>query len=304
MPVLGLLENIVNAGRLARRVEAGSCRGDHEANMLKFDAELHLERNTHGEELFKDTFEAGHDEKSEHDADPVVEQEIKIRKMQEKIALVPTTKKSKPAITKNKEALELLTGDGNDRAALDPVRKAEEAEWEKIGVERDKLEGGGLALKKVVEKKVKAAPVADDGVFEVHHEVLGIVQSVIEGSEDATATLSAGPWSAKYKSKISVSSDRISLKLKRPASREFALKTLRVPLWNPPTVLPTLSGVLLLLEEKLKSEPSGSARELCMELCTTGPGREAAAELVLPMFLSCSHRICSNSQLEGGKLAS
>ena len=65
-------------------VGAGSCRGDDEANKLKFDAEQHLERKTHGEELPKDTFEAGHDEKSEYDADPVAEQEFKIRKMQEK----------------------------------------------------------------------------------------------------------------------------------------------------------------------------------------------------------------------------
>ena len=90
-------------------------------------------------------------------------------------------KKNKPDITKNKEALELLTGDGNDRAALNSVRKAEEAERENTRAERDKPENGGLALKNVVEKEVKAALVADDGVFEVDHEVLGIVQSAIRG---------------------------------------------------------------------------------------------------------------------------
>ena len=254
---------------------------------MKFDAEQHLERNTHGGELPEDTFEAGHDEKSEHDAGPVAEQEFKIRKMQEKITAVPPTKENKPEITKNKEALELLTGDGNYRAAHNFVRKAEGAEREKIRAECDKLEEGGLALKpkersevkkKVVEKEVKVAPVADDGVFEVDHDVLGIVQSAVEGTEEATATLSAGPGSAKYKSEIRsevatiilVSFERISPKLKRPASREFVVKTLRALLWNPPAVLPSLPGVLVLLEEKLKSEPSGSERDLSMELCKTG----------------------------------
>ena len=176
------------------------------------------------------------------------------------------------------------------------MQKAEEAEREKIRAERVKLEEGGhvRSKRRWWSKKVKVAPVTDDGVFEVDHEVLGIVQSAIDGSEDATATLSAGPGSAKYKSEIrsevptimSVSSERISSRLKRPASREFALKTLRALLWNPPAVLPSLPGVLLLLEEKLMSEPSGPARDLCMELCKTGPGREAAAELVLPMLLA------------------
>ena len=79
----------------------------------------------------------------------MAEQDFKIRKMQENIIAVPPTKKNKFEITKNKEALELLTRDGNDRAALFSVRKAEEAEREKIRAERDKLEEGGFVLKKV-----------------------------------------------------------------------------------------------------------------------------------------------------------
>ena len=73
-------------------------------------------------------------------------------------------------------------GYGNYRAELKFVLKAEEAEREKIRAKRVKQEEGGLVRSK---KKVDA-PVTDDGVFEVDHEVLGSAtyKSEIGGSHD------------------------------------------------------------------------------------------------------------------------
>merc|ERR1719265_212137 len=83
----------------------------------------------------------------------VKNQEFSIKKLQDKIAALPVTKKNKPEISKLKDNLLDLQYDGNYRAALEFVRKQEEAERERKRDAADKadeeaLAAGGLKGKK------------------------------------------------------------------------------------------------------------------------------------------------------------
>jgi len=241
----------------------------------------------------------------------IKEQEFKIKKLKEKIAGLPPTKKNKPEITATKEQLELLTLDGNYRVALSYVRRLEEDERDKRRAAQEKadeeaLAAGGLTVKgkkgsepvvAVPKKKAADAPkvVQASTEFECDAEVIGVVRSATEGSEEAQAQLQAGAGTSHYKSEIkaevpsiiAAGIECISAKLKRAATRDGALRTIRALLWNPPAILPALPAVLQLLEEtKLKSEPGGTAVDLCEEMTKGGPGGKCVPEMILPVVLS------------------
>lgn len=231
----------------------------------------------------------------------VKEQEFKIRKLKEKMAGIPPTKKNKPEIAKVKDDIEILQADGNYRGALAFVRKLEEEERDRRREERDKEEEAEAAgnkkdaAPKKAAKKEEESAAASSGTFECDAEVVGVVKSSIEGSSDAAAQLSKGPGAGPYKSVVKAevativfeAPELISAKLKRVASREAALKTVRALLWCPPAVLPAFPTVLLLLEEaKLKGEPTGSALDLCTELAKAGPRSRAVPQLVLPALIA------------------
>lgn len=243
----------------------------------------------------------------------IKEQEFKIKKIREKLAGLPPTKKNKPEITATKDQLDMLTRDGNYKAALTYVRRLEEEERD-----RKREEGGGqdkqdeealaegvqLKVKKgapeaAAPKKAAAKPAAafavEAGTFECDAEVVAVVRSAVEGSEEAQAQLKAGPGAGSYKSEVkaevpslvSAGIESIQAKLKRATTRDHALKTIRALLWNPPAVLPCMPAVLMLLEEaKLKTEPLGKADDLCQELSKGGPGGKAVPELILPVLLA------------------
>ncbi|CAJ1452648.1 unnamed protein product [Effrenium voratum] len=236
----------------------------------------------------------------------VKEQEFKIRKLKEKMAGIAPTKKNKADITAVKDQVEELQADGNYRVALAFVRKAEEEERDKRRAEREKddeaaLAAGGLGKKKgssePAPKKAaaaEAAPVAVGEDFDADAEVLAVVKSAVEGSEEALAQLRGGAGAGSYKSAIkhevasmaSGAEELISAKLKRAATRDAALKTVRSLCWNPPAVLSALPTLLLLLEEaKLKSEPGGTAMDLCRKVCQCGPRKSGVPEAVLPVLL-------------------
>lgn len=249
----------------------------------------------------------------------VADQEAKIKKLSDKIAGMPPTKKMKPEIAKEKEKLQLLQYDGNYRAALDFVRKHEERERERRrdgAAEADEagLIEGGLVSKKAAavaaaasekeaaKERKGAAPAAGPklaapdlmGPFECDAEVVGVVQSAIDGSLEAQAQLQEGAGVAKYASEVAsevatmvfAANERLSPKLKRAATRDNALRTLRVLLWNPPAALPSLPTVLSMLDEtKLKSEPGGKAVDLSSLIAQAGPTGKAMPRLVLPVLL-------------------
>jgi len=242
----------------------------------------------------------------------IKEQEFKIKKTREKLAGLAPTKKNKPEINATKEQLELFTMDGNYRAALTYVRRLEEEERDRKRGEKDREDeealAGGLQLKGKKNAPEQAAPkragskeqpkepaAADGGPFECDVEVVAVVRSAVEGSEEAQAQLKAGAGAGAYKSEIraevpsivSAGIENIQQKLKRAATRDHALRTIRALLWNPPAVLPCMSAVLLLLDEaKLKTEPLGKADDLCQELTKCGPRGAAVPELVLPTLLA------------------
>lgn len=243
----------------------------------------------------------------------IKEQEFKIKKLKEKLVGLPPTKKNKPDINAAKDALELLTLDGNYKVALNYVRKLEENERDKRREAQDKateeeaLAAGGLALKakkgnepavgipkkKGSEEKKPAAEAS--GPFECDVEVIAVVRSATEGSEEALDILKAGAGGGTYKSdtKAEVPSmivagiESITAKLKRTTTRDYALRTIRALLWNPPAVLPALPAVLGLFDEgKLKTEPNGTPVDLVEALSRCGPGGKGTPELVVPVLLS------------------
>jgi len=238
----------------------------------------------------------------------IKEQEFKIRKLKEKMDGIQPTKKNKPEITAVKEQIQVLTHDGNYRAALAYIRGLEEAERDKRREAQDKqdedaLASGGLVGKKAAvaapepkkkaESKVKPSEV-EASPFEIDAEVVAVVTSAVEGSEEAQAKLAQGagviPYISTVKSEVSSmvhsTSDLISAKLKRAATRDNALRTVRAMKWNPPAILPALPPILGLLEEtKLKSEPLGTVVDLCNELTKAGPNGKAVPELVLPVLI-------------------
>eukprot|EP00435_Cladocopium_sp_Y103_P063005 s288_g24.t1 len=240
----------------------------------------------------------------------VKEQEFKIRKLKEKMAGIAPTKKNKAEIAAVKEQVEELQADGNYRAAMNYVRKAEEDERDKRRAEREKDDEealvGGLGKKKgpagpsePAPKKQAAASSAEvqevAGDFDADAEVVAVVKSAVEGSEDALAQLQKGAGAGSYKSAIkaevasiaSAAAELISAKMKRAATRDAALKTLRALSWNPPATLPALPALLLLLEEtKLKGEPGGTAADLCRVVCSCGPKNSAVPEAVFPVLLA------------------
>jgi len=236
----------------------------------------------------------------------VKEQEFKIRKLKEKMAGIAPTKKNKAEIAAVKEQVEELQADGNYRAAMSYVRKLEEDEREKRRAEREKDDEEALvaglgkkkgptgpsepAPKKVVEEVEEAV-----GDFDADAEVVAVVKSAVEGSEEALGQLQKGAGAGSYKSAIkaevasmaSAAAELISAKMKRAATRDTALKTVRALSWNPPATLPALPALLLLLEEtKLKSEPGGSAVDLCRLVCRCGPQSSAVPEAVFPVLLA------------------
>lgn len=246
----------------------------------------------------------------------VKEQEFKIKKIQDKIAGMPPTKKMKPEIAKEKEKLQVLQYDGNYRAAMDFVRKHEEREREARRDAADKLDeaslvAGGLKSKKDKNAEVEAqaektkdskkkdtkkseALTPEAGPFECDTEVVAVVQSAVEGSAEAQAKLAAGLGVTKYASVVRAEecsmvhacSEKIQPKLKRVPTREHALRTIRALLWNPPAILPTYAAVLGLLDEtKLKSEPGGKAVDLVTEMSKAGVSGKAMPKLVLPVLL-------------------
>lgn len=239
----------------------------------------------------------------------VKEQEFKIRKLKEKMAGIAPTKKNKAEIAAVKEQVEELQADGNYRAAMNYVRKVEEDERDKRRAEREKDDEealvGGLGKKKgpagpsEPAPKKQAASSAEvqevAGDFDADAEVAAVVKSAVEGSEDALAQLQKGAGAGSYKSAIkaevasiaSAAAELISAKMKRAATRDAALKTLRALSWNPPATLPALPALLLLLEEtKLKGEPGGTAADLCRVVCSCGPKNSAVPEAVFPVLLA------------------
>mmetsp|Transcript_3925 Transcript_3925/g.7925 ORF Transcript_3925/g.7925 Transcript_3925/m.7925 type:complete len:1476 (-) Transcript_3925:114-4541(-) len=229
----------------------------------------------------------------------IKEQEFKIRKLKEKMENIAPTKKNKADIQAAKEAVQLAQMDGNYKAALSYVRLLEEEERQK---RRDAQDDGGAIEKKkgVVDEPVKKAAVkakpseVEAGPFDLDTEVVAVVTSAVEGSEDAQTRLAGGAGTIKYisdvKSEVSSmvhsTTDLISAKMKRATTRDFALKTVRALLWNPPAILPSLPVILGLLEEtKLKSEPKGTAVDLCEQITLAGPNGKAVPELVLPVLL-------------------
>eukprot|EP00440_Ansanella_granifera_P043221 gb/GFBE01046855.1/.p1 GENE.gb/GFBE01046855.1/~~gb/GFBE01046855.1/.p1 ORF type:complete len:1484 (+),score=454.50 gb/GFBE01046855.1/:1-4452(+) len=234
----------------------------------------------------------------------IKEQEMKIRNLKSQMEAIPPTKKNKPQITEKKEQIEVLQADGNYRAALAYVRGLEEAERDKKREEREKEEeavaagkkkGPEPVAKKAAAKKDEPAASPEGGPFECDSEVVAVVTSAVEGSEDAQAQLSKGTGAGDYKSDVkaevasmaSAATELIAAKMKRAATRDSALRTVRSLLWNPPAVLPAFPAVLMLLEEaKLKSEPTGTATDLCQQLAKAGPRGSAVPELVLPVLLA------------------
>ncbi|CAK9007608.1 unnamed protein product [Durusdinium trenchii] len=238
----------------------------------------------------------------------VKEQEFKIRKLKEKMAGIAPTKKNKAEINAVKEQIEELQADGNYRAAMSFVRKAEEEERDRRRAEREKddeeaLVGGGLGKKKgpsePAPKKAAAASTEADAAasadFDADAEVVAVVKSAAEGSEEALAQLQKGAGAGSYKSAIKheVASmafgaeELISAKMKRAPTRDSALKTVRALQWNPGATLPALPALLLLLEEtKLKSEPGGTAVDLCRVVCRCGPRSSAVPEMIFPVLLA------------------
>jgi len=236
----------------------------------------------------------------------VKEQEFKIRKLKEKMEAIIPNKRNKPDIQAVKDSIEALQADGNYRAALSFVRGIEEKERERKREDRDAEEALGGASKKkgaepvakVAAKKASAVAVAalmETGHFECDGEVVAVVTSAVEGSEEAQNKLALGAGAGGYKSEVKeevgsiahAATELIATKMKRAATRDNALRTVRALLWNPPAVLPSLPAVLLLLEEvKLKSEPLGTAAEICTLLSKAGPRGSAAPAMVLPVLLA------------------
>lgn len=240
----------------------------------------------------------------------IKQQEFLIKNLKTKSAATIPSKKNKPEIAQMKENLEMLIGDGNYKAALSFVRNLEEADREAAREERDKEElaaiaagaglrkkddaptGGAAPKKKAGDKKEDTAAVE---AYECDQEVVGVVVSAIEGSEETQAQLKQGAGTIAYKSEvksevasmIAAANEHIAVKMKRAATRDNALRTVRSLLWNPPAVLPSLSTVLMLLDEpKLKTEPGGKATDLCLQLSLAGPRGKAVPELVLPVILA------------------
>jgi len=243
----------------------------------------------------------------------ISEHEAKMKQTQDKIAALPPSKKNKPEIATLKEKAEKLQYDGNYRAALSFVRQSEEEERARIRDEREKqdeeaLAAGDLKVTKrgtassvpsgsQAQKKKEAAPriVVEETAFVMDEEVAGVVQSAVEGSEDAQKQLGAGSGAIKYKSDVcneiasmaSSAAERVPPKLKRAATRDGALRTVRALLWNPPAVLPSYPAILMMLEEtKLKSEPNGKATDLCLQIARGGFGGKAIPALILPVLLA------------------
>mmetsp|Transcript_560 Transcript_560/g.1554 ORF Transcript_560/g.1554 Transcript_560/m.1554 type:complete len:1487 (+) Transcript_560:65-4525(+) len=237
----------------------------------------------------------------------IKEQEFKIRKLKEKMDGIVPSKKTKPDIAAAKEAVQLAQLDGNYKAALTYVRGLEDEERQRrrdaVDQAQEEALVDGIALKKGAEqeavkkkaddKKVKPSEV-EAGPFEIDAEVVGVVTSAVEGSEEAQTKLAAGAgtifYSSDVKSEVSSmvhsATDLISAKMKRTTTRDGALRTVRSLLWNSPAVLPSLPTIMTLLEEaKLKSEPGGTVVDLCENLALAGPSGKAVPELVLPILL-------------------
>ncbi|CAE7713645.1 YEF3 [Symbiodinium sp. KB8] len=227
------------------------------------------------------------------------------------MAGIAPTKKNKAEITAVKDQIELLQVDGNYRAALGYVRKLEEEERDKRRAEREKDDeealAAGLGKKKgpsepapkkqaaAASSSTEEATAASSGPFEGDAEVVAVVKSAVEGSDEALAQLQKGAGAGSYKSTIKAevasiaagAAELISAKMKRAATRDGALKTVRALTWNPPAVLPALPALLLLLEEaKLKTEPGGTALDLCRHVCKAGPRGSCLPEMVLPVLLA------------------
>jgi len=245
----------------------------------------------------------------------VKEAEFKIKKIQDKIAGLPPTKKNKPEIAKERVKMQEVQYDGNYRAALDFVRKHEEREREKRRDAADQqdeasLVAGGLKGKKdknataqasaeaakdsKKDAKKKEALAPELGPFDLDTEVAAVVQSAVEGSAEAQAKLAAGLGVTKYASEVRTEeasivfagNEKIQAKLKRVPTREHAMRTIRALLWNPPAILPILPAVIGMLDEtKLKSEPGGKATDLVTAMCKTGPSGKAMPKFVLPVLL-------------------
>jgi len=121
-----------------------------------------------------------------------------------------------------------------------------------------------------------------------------VVNSAVEGSTDAQERLAASPGTIKYASDVKqevatmayAAVEKLGQSMKRAGLRDGSLRTVRALLWNPSAVLPSLPTVLMLLEEqKLKSEPGGNALDLATKLASAGPTGKAIPELVLPVLL-------------------
>jgi len=230
------------------------------------------------------------------------EQEVKMKKKEDKIAAMGATKKDKADKAKMREQIEELKFDGNYRAAMTFVQKQKDAERDLRRIEKEKEEEEALAGGKPKPKSMPAAP-ADaaapvaSNAFEVDGWVEASVKSAAEGSEEAQGNLANGRGTIKYLSEVRdevasmafVAQDLIQPKLKRAGFRDHALKSIRALLWNPPAVLPILEPLLLMLDEvKLKTEPGGKVTDLCTKLAGAGPKGKVVPHLVLPVLLGAA----------------
>ena len=158
-------------------------------------------------------------------------------KLKEKMENIAPTKKNKADIQAAKEAVQLAQMDGNYKAALSYVRLLEEEERQK---RRDAQDDGGAIEKKkgAVDEPVKKAAVkakpseVEAGPFDLDAEVVAVVTSAVEGSEDAQTRLAGGAGTIKYisdvKSEVSSmvhsTTDLISAKMKRATTRDFEVQ--------------------------------------------------------------------------------
>eukprot|EP00438_Fugacium_kawagutii_P007281 Skav234429 [mRNA] locus=scaffold1656:174622:182997:- [translate_table: standard] len=115
----------------------------------------------------------------------VKEQEFKIRKLKEKMAGIAPTKKNKAG-----DGNSPLQADGNYRAAMSYVRK-DERDKRRAEREKDDEEAlvGGLGKKKAAAGPSEPAPKKPAASST---EVVAVVKSAVEGSEDALAQLQKG----------------------------------------------------------------------------------------------------------------
>lgn len=244
----------------------------------------------------------------------VEDQNRKIAALQQEIAGLPSNKASKPKKAQLEKQVQELQQDPNYRGALTIVRDKEEEERVKRREAREKDEEDAMmGIKKAPKGTAPAAPsaakqavaaaaaaqAANDSEelapFEIDSEVVGVVNSAVEGSTEAQEKLSNSPGACKYASEVkhevasmaSAAVEKFGLSIKRAGLRDGSLRTARALLWNPPAVLPSLPTVLMLLEEqKLKSEPGGNASDLAAKLSAAGPTGKAIPELVLPVLIA------------------